>query len=611
MTWPTLALPGDRAPAPADWVTLDAGFDALRAALDEGRPAPSAVLVEAVAAQQEPAAVHALAHRMLALVVEHLGEPRLEGTKLVVMTRGAVDPDGTGPADLAAAPIWGLVRTAQAENPDRLQIVDLDDHPDSRRALPAALATGEPQLALRAGTVHTPRLGRLPREDDAGARPLDPGGTVLLTGTGTLGGLLARHLVERHGIRHLLLVSRRGADAPGAAELADGLGALGADVRYAACDTADRAALAAVLAGVPADRPLTAVFHTAGVLDDGVLASLTPERFSGVLRPKVDAAWHLHELTRGHDLAAFVTYSSLASTLGNPGQANYAAANTFLDALAAHRRSLGLPGLALAWGLWGQASSMTGHLDAADLARISRGGVTPLATDDALALLDTALATGRAAVAPARLDLPALRGLAASGMVAPPLRGLVRLPARRVGAGADASTLRQRLAQAGPDGQRQVLADMVLGTVGTVLGHASAERLDAGLAFKDLGFDSLTAVELRNRLGGSTGLRLPATLVFDHPNPNSLIEHLLQELAPATGPASTLDELDRLAAALAGLTPGEQERQQITSRLQAMLARFTANVPGPSEPDLAGRIEAATAADIFDLIDNELGRSVR
>ncbi|WP_344318582.1 type I polyketide synthase, partial [Streptomyces yatensis] len=429
-------------------------------------------------------------------------------------------------------------------------------------ALSDALATGEPELALRAGRALAPRLARAsapalasvpasgsvltpgsgsaPGSAQAGetgsataAPAFDADGTVLITGgTGALGRLLARHLVAEHGVRHLLLTSRRGADADGATELVAELRERGAEVTLAACDAADRDALAATLAAIPAGHPLTAVVHTAGVLDDGTAAALTPEQLERVLRPKVDAAWNLHELTRDLDLSAFVLFSAIAGTLGGAGQANYAAANVFLDALAAHRHAAGLPATSLVWGLWAQSGGITGDLTETDLLRLARSGMGALTDDEGMALFDAARRTGRTLLIPARLDLAALRSAAGSGPVPALLRGLIRTTGRRTAAGALAagSSLAQRLRALSPNERRRTLLDLVRGHVATALGHASADAIEARRAFKELGFDSLTAVELRNRLSAATGLKLPSTIVFDHPNPTVLADHLRAEL---------------------------------------------------------------------------------
>ncbi|GAA2247523.1 hypothetical protein GCM10010232_38440 [Streptomyces amakusaensis] len=365
--------------------------------------------------------------------------------------------------------------------------------------------------------------------------PLDPDGTVLITGgTGTLGGLLARHLVTEHGVRNLLLLSRRGADTAGASGLLAELHGLGARAAVAACDAADRAALADVLAAIPDRHPLTGVIHAAGVLDDGVFASMTPERIDAVLRPKVDAAVNLHDLTLDTDLALFVLYSSASATLGTGGQANYAAANSFLDGLASYRRARGLPAHSLGWGLWRQASTMTGHLLDAAAPAGSRTGAT-LDTEQGLALFDLAVAGHTPHLLPIPLDLtrdsevPAL------------MRGLIRPAGRRAAGRTEETrnTLAARLHGLSAADRRDLVLDLVRGNAATVLGHARADAVGARHAFRDLGFDSLTAVELRNRLNSATGLRLPATLVFDHPTPTALAEHLSTRLGgdPAPVPA--------------------------------------------------------------------------
>ncbi|MEV0041867.1 beta-ketoacyl reductase, partial [Streptomyces sp. NPDC050804] len=381
-------------------------------------------------------------------------------------------------------------------------------------------------------------------------RAWDPEGTVLITGgTGGLGGVLARHLVGVRGVRHLLLTSRRGLEAPGAVELAAELTVQGAHVSVVACDVADRDALAGLLDSVSAEHPLTAVVHTAGVLGDGVVGSLTPERLDRVLRPKVDAAWHLHELTRDLDLAEFVVFSSVAGTFGGAGQANYAAGNAFLDALTAHRRAQDLPGLSLAWGPWGQGAGMTSGLDERDVRRAAESGMPLISVEQGLALFDAALATGEAAVVPVRLDLPVLR---AKGSVPALLRGLVRTAPRRAlaaGAGTGPDTdagLAERLSRLERAERYGTLLQLVRDHAAMVLGHASGEGVDPARAFRDLGFDSLTAVELRNRLNTATGLRLPATMVFDYPTVEVLTGHLLEELlGPDAAVAGAGPELSR------------------------------------------------------------------
>ena len=348
--------------------------------------------------------------------------------------------------------------------------------------------------------------------------PLDPKGTVLITGgTGTLGRLVAQHLVAEHGVRHLLLTARRDDHPP-----------LDVDAEVVVCDVGDRGDLERLLARIPAERPLTAIVHAAGVLDDGVIESLTPHRLDEVSRPKADAAWHLHDLTRDLDLAAFVLFSSSAGVLGSPGQANYAAANTYLDALAAHRQARGLPAVSLAWGLWEDESGMTAT---ADTSRLSRTGLNGLSTVEGLALFDAALATGLPMVVPAKLAPRTLR------------------PATRA-ARSDVDGLRRRLAVMPAADQEKTLVELVRGHAAAVLGHTGPEAVAAEHAFLQVGFDSLTAMELRNSLNTATGLRLPASAVFDHHTPAGLARHLLAELgtkAPAT--TDLLSELFRQAVA--------------------------------------------------------------
>ncbi|MFF8732602.1 SDR family NAD(P)-dependent oxidoreductase [Streptomyces sp. NPDC015171] len=466
------------------------------------------------------ASVHATTARALELVRTWLGEERFAGSRLVFVTRGA-----TAGVDLAGAAVWGLVRSAQSENPGRFGLIDVADDGAYAR-LDAALATEEPQLCLRDGEILAARLARA--ADTGTDRPVwDTEGTTLITGgTGGLGRLLARHLVAEHGVRSLLLVSRRGADADGVADLVRELGAAGAEVTVDACDLADRTAVDALMSR----HAVRAIVHTAGVLDDAVIGSLTPERLAAVLRPKADAAWNLHEASQDQGVSRFVLFSSVAGVFGNAGQANYAAGNAFLDALALRRHTLGLPGVSLAWGPWSRTDGgMTGTLTEADVERMTRAGMPPLAPEQGLALFDAAVADERPALLPVRLDLGALRR---RGDTVPALlRGLIRTQGRRSAPVAAARlTLTAHLRDLTPHARPEALLDEVRTHIAHVLGHTGAADVDPTRNFQELGFDSLTAVELRNRLDAATGLRLPATLVFDYPTADTLVNHLLTEL---------------------------------------------------------------------------------
>ncbi|MFG2905899.1 type I polyketide synthase [Kitasatospora sp. NPDC048286] len=603
-------------------------LSALAAEAGAGRAVPATLYVPMTAGSEGGDDLADETHRatLRALdVLQHvLANGEFERTTVVVVTRGAIAAGaGETVSDLSHAPVWGLLRTAQSESPGRFVLVDLDDADRSRLLLAAAVATGEAQLALRSGEIRVPRLARaLPAGDaeaHAAAVPrLDPNGTVLITGaTGALGGLLARHLVTVHGARHLLLLSRSGRAAAGAAELEAGLRELGAEVELVACDAADRAALAALLDTVPADHPLTAVVHTAGVLDDGVIPALTPQRVAAVLRPKVDAALALHELTAHLDLDAFVLFSSVAATLGNGGQGSYAAANALLDALAHRRQADGLAATSLAWGFWALRSGMTGHLEGVDVARMERFGLGALPSEAGLALFDAALAGGAAAYVPARLELAPIRGRArALGEVPTMFRGLVRVPERRAAAAADGAadvrSFADRLAAAPAEERAGLVLDLVRAQTAAVLGHASREAVDGGNAFKELGFDSLTAVELRNRLNAATGLRMPATLIFDYPTPTALAGFVRRELAPRDEPEedrSLLAELDRLRFAMSTAEPDELERDRVTARLESLLAEWTGG--GRDERGGSDEVDLGAASDdeMFALLDNELGLS--
>jgi polyketide synthase 12 len=386
-------------------------------------------------------------------------------------------------------------------------------------------------------------------------------GTVLITGgTGMGGSALARHVVANHGVRQLMLLSRRGPDAPGASELAAELTAAGARVSVVACDAADRQALAKVLSDIPVQHPLSAVIHAAGVLDDAVVTSLTPERVDAVLRAKVDAAWNLHELTRDANVSAFVLFSSMAGLVGSSGQANYAAANSFLDGLAVHRRAHGLPAISLGWGLWDQASNMTGGLASVDFARLARDGIVAMSSAEALQLLDTAMVVDEPFLLPARIDTTALRAKYDAGTLPPMFVDLINARARRqvddsLAAAKSKSALLQRLEGLPEDEQHAVLLDLVRSHIATVLGSSTPEAIDPDKAFQELGFDSLTAVEMRNRLKAATGLPLSPTLIFDYPNSAALAGYFRQELV-GTSSHSTQH-----------VAPGEAEIQRVVASI--------------------------------------------
>ncbi len=662
------------------WSELPSDSQVLQA----GPSVPKSAIVEAIEERkgeegEGAAAAHAAVKHMLGALQERLADESGADTRIVVVTRGAVTPDGSvtpggdeqeedareerreqdareegceqdareegceqegrkrDAPNLCGAAVWGLVRSAQSEHPGRIVLVDLDEHEASSAALPAALASGEPQLAIRAGRLLAPRLawalGGEASGDarDAGQPTFDARSRVLITGgTSGLGAEVARHLAAGHGVRELLLLSRRGLGAPGAQELVDDLARLGAHATVLACDVGDRAQLAQA---IEAAGPIDAVVHAAGVLADGVIRSLTPAQVDEALSPKLDAALHLHELTAELDLRAFVLFSSAAATVGAPGQGNYAAANAFLDGLAAHRRARGLPAVSIAWGLWEQATGMTGELGPADRARIERQGVRPLSTAEGLELFDIATRSAQPApgpsapaqpdlsrpapaqpapvqpdparpapaqpapvqpdparpapaqpapvqpdparLAPAQSDparpafvppippalvavplhlealrekasagrLPAIfgelvgtgfgtwsaassasgvRGSAASGSAASAVVGV----AGDTALGAD-STLGARLREVQEWEREELAIDLVRAETAGVLGHSSPQAIASERAFKELGLDSLTALELHNRLQDATGLRLPSTVAFDHPSPAVLGRHLL------------------------------------------------------------------------------------
>ncbi len=597
-------------------------------------PAPAGELVvarlggESPRAQDLPAASRVILEQALKLVRDWLSETRPEGSRLVLVTKRTVSTSSEeGIADLAAAPLWGLVRSAQSEHPARFVLLDLDEDPDEPTDLDALAATldrSEPQIALRAGELLAPRLTRVKEAptqivspagdeepsglagEESSGLPGDPEqsvaaigltasgqpGSVLITGgSGLIGAALAKHLVGEHGVRSVMLAGRRGRQAPGAKSLEAELSELGAQVKILACDVSDREQVEQLIAATPSEYPLSAVVHAAGVLDDGVIDSMTIERIDRVLAPKLDGAWHLHELTADLDLSAFILCSAGAGTLGSPGQSNYAAANAFLDALAAHRRERGLPASSIAWGLW--AGGLAGELSDDEEKRLRHTGVLALSVEEGLSLFDAAQRLDEPLLLPMRLDIAALRSLARSAAIPPLLKGLVRVPAPAAPDSARQSLVR-RLASTPESERGRVALELVRAEVASVLGHDSPEAIAAERAFSELGFDSLTAIELRNRLIAVSGIQLPATLAFDYPSPAALSDFLLEQISQevagqADSPPSEIDirgafasiPLKRLREAgvldtlmtLAGVADGaasEAEENELTERVEEM-----------------------------------------
>ncbi|MFD3617923.1 SDR family NAD(P)-dependent oxidoreductase [Streptomyces sp. NPDC058676] len=485
------------------------------------------------AAVAQRSAATALAELQALIALPAGGAP----TRIVWVTRGAVAAgDGDTVPGLAQSVLWGLVRSARTEHPDLgLTLLDLDAS-DPAAALTAAVAqTDEPELVVRDGVLLAPRLVRA-RPVDAARIPAEvpTDGTVLITGgLGAVGRHIARLLVER-GVPRLLLTSRQGAQDPRTADVTAELTALGAQVEVAACDIADAEAVAELLTRVGDELPLRGIVHCAGVLSDGIVAQLTPERLAQVLRPKVDGAAHLHRLTAGLRLDLFLLVSSAAGVLGNAGQANYAAANVFLDQLAHHRRALGLPGVSVSFGAWAGEGLAAAH---ADLDRMARLGQRALAADQGRDLVDLALHRNSPHLVAWALDLPRLRDNAAvaDGPGSALWRSLLPAPRTRGDAG---QGLADRLARL-PETERaaRVLA-LVREEAALALGLRSAESVPPDQPLRELGMDSVTAVELRGRISTRLGTRLPATLLFDHPTPARLADHLLNTaLATTRSPA--------------------------------------------------------------------------
>ncbi|HWN35671.1 MAG TPA: SDR family NAD(P)-dependent oxidoreductase [Pseudonocardia sp.] len=603
---------------------------AVGALADADGPVTGTIAVPAPVPAEDGASASARVHdavrAMLRTVQDWLAVPQTTDARLVVLTRGACSVDDEAP-DVAAAAALGLVRSAQAEQPDRIVVLDsapvaedgADDPTDAE--ITAAVVSGEPVVARRGGALWVPRLHRVdlpatPVGNDVGNDTEDSAqdgprpawrGTVLITGgTGALGAAVARHLAGTHGIERLVLASRRGPDAEGADALREELTALGAEVTVVAADLTDPVGVAAAVAA--GGGHIDTVVHTAGVIDDGAIEALTPDRIDPVLAAKVDVVAHLGEALPH---ARLVLFSSLSGTLGGVGQANYSAANAALDAAASARRAAGADVTSVAWGLWAVSSGMTGALTVTDRARLARGGIVPMDTEEALELLDAALAVGEPVVVAARLDLAALRAaagrvpsvlndLAPSPTVGPTASTPAALPGKHGGGNGVVDRLRGVDART----RSEILLELVRREAAAVLGHASSESIPVDRGFLDLGFDSLTAVELRNRLGAAAGLRLPATVLFDHPDPARLAA-LLDERLPVEKHGPGTAELDRLDSVVAGLNGDHETRRSLVERLRCLLAELGEPMAEPAR-DEETRVEQATDAELFSLID-ELG----
>nr|WP_216216674.1 type I polyketide synthase [Amycolatopsis aidingensis] len=485
-------------------------------------PVPEVVLAP-VTGDRNPAGVREATVQVLDLLQRWLAEERLRASRLVLITRGAVAGAGEQVSDLAAAAVWGLVRSAQTENPGQFQLIDIDGSTSSAEVLTGALATAEPQLLVRNGNLSLPRLAHLSTpEEDIDPLPWDRGGVVLVSGgTGGVGGVVARHVVSR-GFGRVVLVSRRGLGAPGAVELRDELVGLGAQVWVVACDVGDRGAVGELVEWLGGG--LTAVVHAAGVVGDGVVESLDGGGLGGVLRAKVDGAWNLHEATLGCGLAGFVVFSSVAGVLGAGGQGGYAAGNVFLDGLVSFRRGLGLPGVSVAWGPWVSGVGME-----VDGRRVGGSGVGRVGVVEGMAMFDTATTTHHELVIAMRINA-ALRDRES---VPPLFRGLV--PTRRSAANSSATvatrTLLDRLRGHDPAERERILTELITGYAAEVLGHADSSAVRPEHDFLESGFDSLLAVQLRNKLGETLGMTLPGTVIFDHSNPMKLAAWLHDQLA--------------------------------------------------------------------------------
>jgi NAD(P)-dependent dehydrogenase (short-subunit alcohol dehydrogenase family)/acyl carrier protein len=571
-------------------------------------------VVSLLAVDQRPHPDHSATSRGVAgclVLAQAFADAGIEA-RLWVVTRSAVGVDGSdAPVDPVQAQVWGLGRVVGLEQPHRWGgLVDLPDAVDGRVGgwLRAVLGeqAGEDQVAVRRSGVWGRRLLPAPVGSGGGSRQWAPRGTVLVTGgTGALGAHVARWAAE-HGADHVVVTSRRGMAAPGAAGLRAELGQAGAQVTVAECDVTDRAAVAALIARIDTDdMPLTAVVHAAGVTDFAAVDRITVDQFASVMAAKVAGARHLHDLTSRLALDAFVLFSSGAGVWGSAGNGAYAAASAFLDAMAEHRRALGLVATSVAWGSWdgeGMAAGEAGEL-------LSRRGMRPMAAESAVLALAQAVGRAETAVAVADVDWHRFAPAFTLARPSPLIAGIpdVQRALRAAEPEPDGTREVERLAGLSEAQRRRVVAELVYASVAAVLGHDSAASIDATRPFDELGFTSLTAVELRNSLVQATGLPLPATMIFDYPTPAVLAEHLSAQFGAdeSVVDSTVLDDIDRLAVDVATTNPDDDTRSKIIIRLQTIIA----NMSGGSRADGAAvsSFESVTDDEIFDLIDNDLG----
>ncbi|GAA1158919.1 hypothetical protein GCM10009664_28490 [Kitasatospora gansuensis] len=612
-----LAAIGERGAHAVPFEVADEDRAALAARLAGGEPVLG--VLSLLALDDAPHPVHPELSRGLAASItfaQALGDAAL-GVPLWAVTAGAVAVDG---AQETAVPsqtaVWGLGASLSLDHPDTWGgLVDLSPTADQlslSRLLDAVTATGgEDQLAIRQGRVLGRRMVRSPLGDQLTAQDTwQPHGTVLITGgTGGLGAHVARELAAE-GAEHLVLTSRRGRDAAGVDRLIAELTALGAEVTVAACDVADRAALAAVLAEVPTDRPLTAVVHAAGVAQRiAPLGELTVAEFAEVGRAKVLGAVHLDELLGDSKLDAFVLFSSGSAVWGSGNQAAYGSANAFLDGLAQRRTAQGRPATAIAWGSWDG-----GMVDAELGALMRRIGAPAMAPELAITALRRAVGQNESNVVVADFDWSRFAPTFTVARPRPLLDAIPEVRAALAGpseadqAGGTSGLVEQLAALSEPE-QSRTLLDLVRKHVGGLLGYDDPAALEAGRSFEDLGFDSVAAVDLRESLSAATGRKLPTSMVFDHSTPLALAEYLRKELCPVGGVPAVplLAELDRFEEVVNGLSGEEIEASRLTSRLQALLTRLNESLGAGQGPDVGGQLESASADDVFDFIDKELG----